>query len=194
MKQWQLFIAFFRVGMLGYGGGPSSIPLVQKEVVEKYGWMNDEEFANVLALGNSLPGPIATKMAGYIGYRVSGIIGMINAVLATIVPTILIMIVLLTFLSSMSDQPWVNGMTQAVVPVVGVMLAVLTYQFLKNAQGGLGWILMIILAVVSLLLIEWIGLHPGILIAFLLLYALLKPEKKEEDSNKSKVPQKEGQS
>ena len=70
MTQWQLFLAFFRVGMLGYGGGPSSIPLVHQEVVKKYGWMDDDEFADVLALGNTLPGPIATKMAGYIGYRV----------------------------------------------------------------------------------------------------------------------------
>lgn len=71
---------FFRVGMLGFGGGPSSIPLVHKEVVEKYKWMNDDEFSDVLALGNALPGPIATKMAGYIGFRVGGFLGMMNAV------------------------------------------------------------------------------------------------------------------
>src|SRR5690606_40010292 len=65
------------------------------------------------------------KMAGYIGYRVAGVLGMINAVLATIVPTIIMMIILLTFLSSMKDQPWVQGMTRAVVPVVCVMLATL---------------------------------------------------------------------
>ncbi|WP_186577059.1 chromate transporter [Aquibacillus kalidii] len=189
MKQWHIFLAFFRVGILGYGGGPSSIPLVQKEVVEKYKWMDDEEFANILALGNSLPGPIATKMAGYIGYRVSGIIGMINAVLATIVPTILIMIVLLTFLSSMSDQPWVAGMTQAVVPVVGVMLATLTYDFLKKAKGALGWVITIIMAVISALLIEWAGIHPGIIIAILLIFALVKPDKAKQKDN-----QKEGQS
>ncbi|MCT2537223.1 chromate transporter [Aquibacillus koreensis] len=191
MKQWHIFLAFFRVGMLGYGGGPSSIPLVKKEVVEKYKWMDDEEFANVLALGNSLPGPIATKMAGYIGYRVSGIVGMINAVLATIVPTIAIMIILLTFLSSMSEEPWVQGMTQAVVPVVGVMLAVLTYDFLKKAKGGLGWIITIVLAVVSLALIEWAGVHPGILIGVLLVYALVKPDK---DVGDEKGQQKEGAS
>ncbi|WP_138419507.1 chromate transporter [Aquibacillus sediminis] len=182
MTQWHIFLAFFRVGMLGYGGGPSSIPLVQKEVVEKYKWMSDEEFANVLAIGNSLPGPIATKMAGYIGYRVAGIIGMINAVLATIVPTIVIMIVLLTFLTSASEKPWVNGMTQAVVPVVGVMLAVLTYQFLKNAKAGLGWFWTIGLAIASLGLIQLVGIHPGIVIAILLLYALLKPEKEKNSS------------
>ncbi|WP_204497715.1 chromate transporter [Aquibacillus albus] len=196
-EHWHIFLAFFRVGMLGYGGGPSSIPLVKKEVVEKYKWMDDEEFANILALGNSLPGPIATKMAGYIGYRVSGIVGMINAVLATIVPTIVIMIILLSFLSSMSEVAWVKGMTLAVVPVVGVMLAVLTYDFLKKSKGGLGWTVTIILAVASLLLIEWAGMHPGILIAALLIYAIAKPDKSEKSdnqNNQSHVPQKEGQS
>ncbi len=80
--QIDLFIAFFRSGILGFGGGPSAIPLVHKEVVTIYKWMNDEEFSDVLALGNTLPGPINTKMAGYIGYRVGGVIGMINAVLS----------------------------------------------------------------------------------------------------------------
>ncbi|MRG87879.1 chromate transporter [Salinibacillus xinjiangensis] len=193
MTQWHIFLAFFRVGILGYGGGPSSIPLVQKEVVEKYKWLNDEDFANTLALGNSLPGPIATKMAGYIGYRVAGVVGMLNAILATILPTIVIMIILLTFLSSMSDKPWVQGMTQAVIPVVGVMLAVLTYDFLKKAKGGLGWTLTIVLAVVSLGLIEWLGIHPGILIAVLLIYAIAKPTKKTKDQD-TEIPQEEGQS
>ena len=71
-KQLDIFIAFFRSGILGFGGGPASIPLVHKEVVGNFGWMTDDEFADVLSIGNTLPGPIATKMAGYIGYRVGG--------------------------------------------------------------------------------------------------------------------------
>lgn len=180
MQQWNLFIAFFRVGMLGYGGGPSSIPLVHKEVVEKYKWLSDDDFGDVLALGNSLPGPIATKMAGYIGYRVSGILGMLNAVMATILPTIVIMIVLITSLNSFRNQPWVNGMTNAVIPVVGVMLAKLTYDFFKKAKVNMGWAATIILGVSSLALIEWAGIHPGLIIFALLLYALLRPKKKKD--------------
>ncbi|MFC7061959.1 chromate transporter [Halobacillus seohaensis] len=186
MQQWNLFLAFFRVGIFGYGGGPSSIPLVHKEVVEKYKWMSDDDFADVLALGNSLPGPIATKMAGYIGYRVSGIVGMINAILATIIPSITILILLLTFLNSFRNQAWVNGMTQAVVPVVGVMLATLTYDFLKKSKANLGIWMTIILGLASLLLIEWVGIHPGIVIFALLLFALLRPMKKSGTQPKSK--------
>ncbi|MBM6616724.1 chromate transporter [Bacillus suaedaesalsae] len=177
MKQWQLFYAFFKVGILGYGGGPSSIPLVHKEVVQQYKWMTDEEFADVLALGNTLPGPIATKMAGYIGYRVGGFLGMTNAVLATIIPTIILMIVLLTTLTSFKEQPWVAGMTKAVVPVVGVMLAVLTWQFFSNAKKELGIVPSIVMVVGSVILLEWLGLHPGIIIGVLLLTALLKKDK-----------------
>lgn len=180
MKQWHLFLAFFRVGILGYGGGPSSIPLIHKEVVDKYKWMNDDEFADVLALGNTLPGPIATKMAGYIGYRVAGILGLINATLSTIVPTILLMIVLLTTISNIKDYPWVQGMTAAVVPVVGVMLATLTWDFFKNSRKSLGWMKSIVLVCVSLLLLEVFGLHPAFLIVVLLLAAIFKRNKSSE--------------
>jgi chromate transporter len=184
MKHLQLFLAFFRVGILGYGGGPSSIPLVHKEVVDKYRWMNDDEFADVLALGNTLPGPIATKMAGYIGYRVAGIWGLINATLSTIVPTIILMIVLLTTISSVKDYPWVQGMTAAVVPVVGVMLATLTWDFFKKSQKSLGWLKSFILIVISFLLMEILGLHPAILISGLLLAAILKRDKDPKTERK----------
>lgn len=181
MKQLQLFLAFFRVGMLGYGGGPSAIPLVHKEVVEKYKWMNDDEFADVLALANALPGPIATKLAGYIGYRVAGIIGLLNATLSTILPTIFLMIVLLKTISSIKDLPWVKGMTAAVVPVVGVMLAVLTWEFFKKSKASLGWGRAVILFILSFLLMEIAGLHPAIIIIGLLLAAVLKKDKVEEE-------------
>lgn len=184
MKHLQLFLAFFRVGMLGYGGGPSSIPLVHKEVVDKYKWMNDDEFADVLALGNTLPGPIATKMAGYIGYRVGGILGLINATLSTILPTIVLMIVLLTTISSIKDYPWVQGMTAAVVPVVGVMLATLTWDFLKKSQTSMGWIKAIAFIGGSFLFMEILGLHPAVLIVVLLIAAvMIKDKKPDEESN-----------
>ncbi|MFB1049931.1 chromate transporter [Paraliobacillus sp. JSM ZJ581] len=183
MNQWYLCLAFFRVGILGYGGGPSSIPLVQKEVVEKYKWMDNEEFGNILALANALPGPIATKMAGYIGYRVAGILGMVTAVAATIIPTVFLMIILLTFLSSASNTRWVNGMTEAVLPVVGVMLAVLTYNFLTKAKNDLGWFWMLVLVLTSLIFTEILEIHPAILILGLLLVALVKPDaNKQEES------------
>ncbi len=175
MRQKDIFLAFLRVGLLGYGGGPSSIPLVHKEIVEKYKCMNTDEFSDILALSNALPGPIATKMAGYIGYRVAGVLGMFNALIATIVPTIILLIILLSSLNAYKDEPWVKGMADAVVPVVAVMLADLTWGFVKKSGNSkLGWTWSIVFVIGSLLLLQVLHLHPAILIFVLLLGALLK--------------------
>ncbi len=179
-KNGELFIGFFRAGLLGYGGGPSAIPLFHREAVERYKWVSDDEFGDILALGNTLPGPIATKMAGYIGYRVAGIIGMLVATIATVVPTVLIMGILLSYLYSLKEAAWVAGMTTAVQPVIGVMLFVLAYDFLKKSWKGEGKTLTIFLAATSLVLLQFVGVHPALLIGTLLLYALLTGGKKKE--------------
>lgn len=168
-------LAFFRVGILGYGGGPSSIPLIYKEVVDHYRWLDADEFGDILALANTLPGPIATKMAAYIGYRLAGFWGLLKALLATILPTILLMIVLLTYLTSFKDQPWVAGMANAVVPVVGVMMALLTWEFFTKTRKSLGWRKSFFILAVSFLFIGVLQFHPGILIALLLGVSLLLP-------------------
>ena len=187
MKQADIFMAFFRVGMLGFGGGPAAIPLVQKEVVSKYSWMDEDEFSDVLALGNALPGPIATKLAGYIGYRVGGFWGMLNGVLATIVPTIVLMIVLLTSLNAFKDESWVKGMSAAVVPVVAVMLLTMTLDFIKKSRkSSLGWGWTILFIAGGLILMEWLSVHPAILIFALLLGALLKKGGKQKEGGDSR--------
>lgn len=180
--QKELFMAFFRVGMLGYGGGPASIPLIQKEAVETYKWMNDEEFSDILAIGNTLPGPIATKMAGYIGYRVAGVTGLINAIAASIVPTVVLMIALLVSLASFREYAWVQGMTQGVMPVVAVMLGVLTWGFITKAKGDLGWPAVFLLTAASVVLTELAGIHPAVVIAALIVFVLVKPVKKAGDT------------
>lgn len=181
MKYLDLFMAFFRVGIFGYGGGPSSIPLVYKEAVERYKWMSEDDFSDILALGNALPGPIATKMAGYIGYRVGGVTGMIVSLFANIVPTVVVLILLMTVLNKYKGLPWVQGIAKAVVPVVGVMMATLTWSFIKKSQSYFGWIFAFLLTLGSLLLLEVFSIHPAIIIVGLLLVALLKKTGPDED-------------
>ncbi|MFS8580046.1 MAG: chromate transporter, partial [Novibacillus thermophilus] len=111
MIYWHIFSAFFIANILGYGGGPATIPLVQREVVNRYGWMNTEEFGEVLALGNALPGPIATKMAGYIGFEQAGLLGAVVALFATVAPSLMIMIAFLQILHRFKDSPKVQRMS-----------------------------------------------------------------------------------
>ena len=177
---WNLFMAFFRIGIFGFGGGPSMIPLFHKEIVKNYQWLTEDEFADVLAIGNTLPGPIATKMAGYLGYRVAGIAGSINSIIALTIPAIIGMILFLTLLSNHKDQAWVNGMGQGVVPVVVVMMAMLTWDFMSKSHKSLGFIGTTLIGAASLMAIYYVGIHPGMVIAFFLVVALLRKEPKPE--------------
>ena len=90
-----VFWVFFITNILGYGGGPATIPLIQKEVVEHYKWMTPQEFNEALAMGNALPGPIATKMAGYIGFQEGGYLGSFLAVFASVAPSLILMLTLM---------------------------------------------------------------------------------------------------
>ncbi|WP_263574599.1 chromate transporter [Halomonas sp. ML-15] len=175
-------MAFLRIGLLGFGGGPSMIPLVQQEVVKRHAWLSDEEFADILAIANTLPGPIATKMPGYIGYRVGGVTGCINAVLAVILPTIVAMIALLGVFSRYRDVAWIQGMGQGVVPVVMVMMGQLAWDFLNKSQLVLGWLVSLAMAAVAGMLIYLLGVHPGWVIGGILAAALLRPTPKEATS------------
>lgn len=110
MTWWEIFWGFFVANVLGYGGGPASIPLMQEEIVNHYGWLTNEQFADVLAVGNALPGPIATKIAAFVGYEVAGWIGF-DSHYSNYSPSAVALIVLLRILNHYRQSLVVKGMT-----------------------------------------------------------------------------------
>jgi chromate transporter len=181
----ELAIGFARTGVTGYGGGPSTIPLIEFEAVKKYKWMNEQEFVEILALANTLPGPIATKMAAYIGYKVKGYLGATVAILTHILPSIIAMIALLGVLYRFKESPIVSGMVQGVTPVIGFMLLEMAYRFFQNGRKGLGFPIMMSLSVVSLIFVQFLDWHPGILIAVFLITAYIIADRKEKAAKAS---------
>lgn len=166
----QIFLAFFIPGILGYGGGPASIPLVENEVVDNYGWLSTNEFSEMLAMGNALPGPIATKMAGYIGYEQGGILGAIVGVFATVAPSLILMIALLGLLMKYKESPRVKRMTTYIRPVIAVLLGIMTYDFFFSAYEGAGIWQTLFIGLVSFFLMERLKVHPAYVIAGALVY------------------------
>lgn len=138
MIYWQIFYVNFISNILGYGGGPATIPLLQKEVVDRYGWFTNQEFSEIVALGNALPGPIATKMAAYIGYDQAGILGAFIALFASVAPTIVLLIVLLGILLKFKDSPRVKKLTQIIRPTIAVLLGVMTFEFFFDSYLDVG--------------------------------------------------------
>nr|WP_263324703.1 chromate transporter [Neobacillus sp. Marseille-Q6967] len=164
MIYWQIFWAFFVSSILGYGGGPASIPLVENEVVDHYGWMTTQEFSEVLAVGNSLPGPIATKLAAYIGYTEGGVLGSLIGLFATVAPSIILMLLLMAVLLKHKDKPQVKNISIIVRPVIAVLLGVMTFEFAKDGVLSLGIIYTLAMLAGSYLLLEKLKWHPALVI------------------------------
>ena len=168
MEIFRLFYAFAKVGLFGFGGGPSMIPLIQEEVVEIQEWLTREEFLDAFAFGNTLPGPIATKLAGYVGYQVAGVGGAIAGLLGMTVPTIVFMIALATLYLRYRDAPALEGFLRGVRPVVIALLLMVVWQFIPSAFGTPGewlgsWALWLI-AAVAFVLGAFYTVHPAFLI------------------------------
>lgn len=161
----QIFLAFFIPGIIGYGGGPASIPLIENEVVDTYGWMTTAEFSDTLAIGNALPGPIATKMAAYIGYEQAGVLGAVIAIVATIGPSLLLMLLLLGLLYRNRNSPRVKRLSSFVLPAIAILMANLTFDFFSTSVEVIKWLPTIIIAVASYFALERFKIHPALVIA-----------------------------
>ncbi|WP_342438830.1 chromate transporter [Paenibacillus sp. FSL L8-0436] len=164
MEWLKLIYGFFMANLLGYGGGPSSIPLMYEEIVPHYGWLNDEEFSNMLALGNALPGPIATKIAAYVGYDVYGWLGLSAALAATVLPSAAALIILLGVMQKYKQSPVVKGMTLLVQPVIAIMMAVLTFRMAKGPADVIGIWQTLIIAAIAFWAMKRLKLHPALVI------------------------------
>lgn len=173
MIYWHLFLAFFIPGILGYGGGPASIPLVEHEVVGNYEWLSTQEFSEVVAIGNSLPGPIATKMAGYIGYTEAGVLGSIVALFATVAPSLILMVGMMAILLKYKDEPEVKNLTKVIRPVIAILLGFMTIQFAQESVEGVGVGYTLLIMVASFILLEKVKLHPAFVIGLALLFGAI---------------------
>lgn len=140
MIYWQIFWLFTRVAFLSWGGGPASLALMQRESVAA-GWVNAEEFADAVALGNSLPGPIAPQVSAFVGYKIAGFWGAAAGAGGTVLPTTVLMLAAIGFFFQIKNSTVLQAMLQAVRPVVVGFLLWTTYDmaFTVYKAKTLGW-------------------------------------------------------
>jgi chromate transporter len=137
---WRLFLIFSRVALFSWGGGPASLALMQRETTAA-GWVSSAEFADAVAIGNALPGPIAPQVSAYIGYKLAGIWGAVMAVAGTVLPTTLLMLLMVVYFFGIKDSPTIQAMLRAIRPVVIGLLLWTAYDMARVvfAAEKLGW-------------------------------------------------------
>ena len=133
------------------------IPLIEKEVVLNYGWLTAEEFIDANAMANTLPGPIATKLALCIGMETAGPIGAAAALVAMLLPSSILIIVMTMLYYKYRDLPWVQGMIRGVRPVVIALLMVTVAHL--GPKSVVGWDTFVI-ALLSFAVVFYLNIHP----------------------------------
>lgn len=157
VKYCKLFISFFKIGAFTLGGGYAMIPLMERELVVRHGWLSQEDFLNQVALSQSLPGVLAVNMAAGVGYRLRGVRGSVVAVAANIMMPIVFIVSLAMLYRCFSDNRYVEYFFMGVRPAAVALIAAPVFKLAKSA--GITW-KTVWMPVVAALLIWLFGVNP----------------------------------
>jgi len=141
----KLFIAFLKIGGFTFGGGYAMIPLIQKETVEKQGWITDDDILEILAIAESTPGPIAINSATFIGYKVAGVLGSAAATFGVILPSFVIISLIARVLTEFQDIKAVQYAFWGIrAGVIGLIIKSVYTMFKKCKKSIIAYIAMLL--------------------------------------------------
>ena len=129
------------------------LPLIQREVVDRKGWIDEEEFLNMIALAQAAPGLIAVNSAIFIGWRVGGWKGVCGAVLGAVLPSFLIILAIAMVFQEWKEYPAVEAAFKGIRPAVVALIAAPLFKMAKSAK--ISWHTALIPITAALLI--WIG-------------------------------------
>lgn len=139
-----MFAIFFKIGLFSFGGGYAMLTLIESEVVEKKQWLTHSELADIFAIAESTPGPIAINTATFIGTKQLGIFGGIIASLGVIIPSFVIIVALSYIIDIVKDNVWVGYIFKGIKVAVLVLISKAVITFYKDMRKNVfSFVLMI---------------------------------------------------
>lgn len=148
----QLFIVFFKIGAFTFGGGWAMISIIEKEIVDKKRWVTKEEFLDLLAVAQSIPGILAVNMAVAVGDKIRGRRGAIISALGTIIPSFAMILFIAIFLTPdmIKNNETLNNIFRGIRPAVVALIIAPVFKTAKVAK--IGWKTVAIPIVIALLI------------------------------------------
>ncbi len=136
----RLYAAFFRIGGLTFGGGLTMLPMLKYELVEKNGWITEDELLDYYAVGQCTPGIIAVNVSTFVGYKKKGIVGAIVSTLGMISPSLIIISILALFLDQFMNNKIVSHAIEGIkIVVCALMLNTVVTMAKKTLVSVLCW-------------------------------------------------------
>lgn len=133
----EVFSTFFKIGLFTFGGGYAMLPIIEADVVDKKHWMEKDEFVDMLAIVQSVPGAIAINTSVYVGYKRAGFVGALAAILGTVLPSFAIILLVAMVFTDIQDNPTVEKVFKGMRPAVVALIAAPLIRMGKAA--GITW-------------------------------------------------------
>ena len=143
-----LFLAFFRIGALTFGGGYAMLPMFKKELVEKHNWCTEEDILDYYAIAQCTPGVIAVNTASFVGMKKKGIAGAVVSTLGVVAPSIIIITFIAAFINHFSDNAYVKHAFAGIRLAVCSLVTVTIYGLLKKNVKGIVTAMLTVMAFV----------------------------------------------
>lgn len=128
----KLYLAFVKIGAFTFGGGLAMMPIMQRELIEKRGWVTEEELIDYFAIGQSTPGIIAVNVATFVGYKRLGWFGGIIGTLGVVTPSWVIIMLLAGAISSVDKYPLAQKALRGINVAVAALLTSVIVKFSKK--------------------------------------------------------------
>ena len=170
----ELYLAFVKIGAFTFGGGLAMMPIMQRELIERRGWITDEELIDYFAIGQSTPGIIAVNVATFVGYKRLGVFGGIIGTLGVVTPSWVIIMLLAGAISSVDKYPLAQKALKGINVAVAALLTSVIVKFSKKTIKNIWNALLMLLAFVLIYFFKvqsvWIILTSIIIGCLLTLY------------------------
>ena len=153
----KLFTTFFKLGLFTIGGGYVMIPLIEREVVDRFRWIEKRDFVDLLAIAQSSPGVLAVNMSIFIGYKLRGVRGSVAAAVGNVLPSVVIILLIALFFNKFREYEVVNNVFMGIRPAVVALIASPVFSVAKSAK--IGWT-NVWIPLLSALLIVAFGVSP----------------------------------
>jgi len=170
-----MFISFFKIGAFTFGGGYAMIPIIEAEVVNKKGWLEKEEFLDILAISQSFPGALAVNSSIFIGYKIGGIAGGILALLGVVLPSFFIILLVAMFFQQFRNNPIIELIFKGISAAVPMLVLVAVISLSKSVNKNLINLSIVLFTVIA---ISFLNIHPILVIILSALYGLIFLRKK----------------
>jgi chromate transporter len=158
---WLLFKTFFFIGAFSFGGGYAMLPLIQEAVVTQHAWLTMQQFADILAIAEMTPGPIAINTATYVGYKTAGFTGSLFATLGVVLPSFLLISTLAGLILKNKKSPYFKGAFHGLRPVVVALIVGAALLLSIDTITNINHLLLVLLALGLTLFTK---LHPILII------------------------------